>query len=185
MTVSNERAILFSADISPESANKFASILADYAIAGVTKLTLAMNSPGGNVGAGVFLHNVMTTMPYDIATHNIGNVDSIATVIFLAGSMRKANSNSTFMFHGVGFDQIQPLRLEEKFLKERLDTIQAEHRRLAQLVSDRTTLSPVSVRRLYSQQSTRSAAWAKSKGLISEIGSFECPANVPLLTFFG
>lgn len=183
--MANERAVLFSSDISPASANNFANILASYALDGVTKLTLAINSPGGNVGAGVFLHNVMSTMPYHIVTHNIGNVDSIATVIFLAGAERIACSNSTFMFHGVGFDQSQPIRLEEKLLRERLDTIQAEHNRLAHLVADRTTLSVASVRKLYAQQSTRSAVWAKSKGLINDIASFQTPAGVPLFTFFG
>lgn len=181
----NERAILFSADINPQTANSFAGILTSYAIDGVTRLVLAMNSPGGHVGAGVFIHNVMTTMPYPIVTHNVGNVDSIATVLFLAGTDRKACNNATFMFHGVGFDQLQPLRLEEKFLKERLDTIQAEHRRLAQLVADRTVLTPASVRKLYAQQSTRGAVWAKTKGLISHIEPFEPPPGTPLLTFFG
>lgn len=180
-----ERAVLFSADISPVTANNFAGLLANYALEGITKLTLAMNSPGGNVGAGVFLHNVMRTMPYPIVTHNVGNVDSIATVIFLAGTERRACSNATFMFHGVGFDQNQPIRLEEKLLRERLDTIQAEHKRLAQLVAESTDLSVASVRKLYAQQSTRNAVWAKSKGFIADIGNFETPANVPLLTFFG
>ncbi len=40
-------------------------------------------------------------VPYKLITHNVGNVDSIGNVIFLAAEERYACSTSTFMFHGV------------------------------------------------------------------------------------
>jgi hypothetical protein len=57
----------------------------------------------------------------------MGNIDSIGNAIFLAGKTRKACTHSTFMFHGVGFDIHQ--RLEEKNLREGLDSILATQRR--------------------------------------------------------
>jgi hypothetical protein len=63
----------------------------------------------------------------------MGNVDSIGNVIFLAGAERYACPLSTFMFHGVGFDVPGGLRMEEPFLRERLDTIEADHKRIVSL----------------------------------------------------
>ena len=40
------------------------------------------------------VYNAMIAMPYPIITHNIGNVDSIANVIFLAGGTRYACGGS-------------------------------------------------------------------------------------------
>jgi hypothetical protein len=40
---------------------------------------------------------------YQLVTHNVGNVDSIGTVIYLAGEERFACPQATFMLHGVSF----------------------------------------------------------------------------------
>ena len=67
---------------------------------------------------GLNIYNVLIGMPFELITHNVGNVDSIANAVFLAGTKRYACPHSTFMFHGVGFDITAGMRLEEKFLKQ-------------------------------------------------------------------
>ncbi len=181
----NEMTILFSSDITPNAVNNFAGVLAAYAANGVTRLIIGMNSSGGNVVAGVFLHNTLRTMPFEVVMHNIGNVDSIANVVFLAGSVRRASQNATFMFHGVGFESVPTERLEEKNLKEKLDTIQSEHTRLARIIASRSNLREKSVRALFAKQSTRSAQWAMQNGLVTEIAEFQFPTNRQFYTFFG
>lgn len=80
-----EVSLVFSAGIDPISCNNFASMLTKMATQGVKRLTIGINCNGGNMQAGIFLYNILISIPFDIVTHNIGNVDSIANAIFLAG----------------------------------------------------------------------------------------------------
>ena len=90
----------------------------------------------------------LRALPAKIITHNIGSVDSIGNVIFLAGEERYACSSATFMFHGVGFDVMQPMRFEEKLLQERLDGIRADQDKIGAVITDRTSLTKQEVRQV-------------------------------------
>ena len=179
----SESYALLTAEINPNVANNFIAFLTNQAQAGITKLTLAMNCPGGNTVAGIAIHNAMLAMPYDITTHNIGNVDSIATVIFLAGEERYACATSTFMFHGVGFPGKENERLEEKNLRAKLDTVISDHKRIAHLMESRTALSTKQGMSLLKEQRTQDSAWAKSNGLVTDIRDFVFPAGQAIQLF--
>ncbi len=118
------------------------------------------------------MYNTIKSMPFEINTHNISNVDSIANVIFLAGKNRLASQSSTFMFHGVGFNGNNSERLEEKNILEKLDIIKAEHRRIATIISEHSALSFDSCVELFKQQETRDASWAVTNGLATGIAEF-------------
>lgn len=178
-----ERTILFSAPINPATANEFIAILASLAKEDVTDLTIAMNSPGGQVISGVLLYNYMKSAPFTITTHNIGNVDSIANAVFLAGKHRRACAPATFMFHGIGFDGNASERLEEKNLQAKLDTVHADHKRISEVIASRTNLSVEQGMELFKEQKTRDATWAKEKGIIHEIADFTFPAAGGLQLF--
>jgi ATP-dependent Clp protease protease subunit len=112
-------------------------------------------------------------MPFEINTHNISNVDSIANVVFLAGKNRLASTTSTFMFHGVSFGGNNNERLEEKNLLEKLDIITAEHKRIATIISGHSALSFDACTELFLKQETRSAQWAVDNGIATGIGEFQ------------
>jgi ATP-dependent protease ClpP protease subunit len=61
----------------------------------------------------------MRALPVQITTHNFGQTDSIANVIFSAGKNRYATQNASFLFHGVSMNyQNQSFiesQLEEQF----------------------------------------------------------------------
>lgn len=168
---------IFTAEVNATSANNFANFLLANAAAGTTRLILGINSPGGNVVAGIAIYNVMMAMPYEIVTHNIGNVDSIANAMFLAGRERYACAPATFMFHSVGFNGVQGYRFEEKNLREHLDSVIADNKRIAALISARTRLTVPKAMRLFKEQRTRDAAWASENGFIAEIRDFVVPAG--------
>ncbi|MBS0250136.1 MAG: ATP-dependent Clp protease proteolytic subunit [Proteobacteria bacterium] len=173
--------LVFSAGIDPQSANAFIQQLAQLQAAKVDKLTIAMNSGGGNVHAGILMYNAIRAMPFEVTTHNIGHVDSIANIIFLAGSTRYACGPSTFMFHGVGFDLNAGQRLEEASLEAMLDTVLTDHKRMSAIIAGQTGLSPEAGMELFKQQKTKDAKWAKDNGLIKEIRDFAYPqSNVTL-----
>jgi len=176
----SEHFLMFAAPINPQTQATMIAYTSDLVQAGATKLTIALSSPGGAIVNGVTIYNALMAMPYEIVTHNIGNVDSIATAVFLAGRKRASNQTATFMFHGVGFDSNPHERLEEKNLLEKLDVIESEHERISNLIASKTSLSATDCRGLFKQQTTRDAAWALGCGLATEIGEFRLPTGARL-----
>jgi ATP-dependent Clp protease, protease subunit len=176
--------MLFSAPINAAVSNAFITQLGNLIAQRATKLTIAINSPGGDVALGTAMYNTMLAMPFPIVAHNIGNVDSIANIVFLGAGERYACSAATFMFHGVGFDGNANERLDEKRLQEKLDIVINSHKRLSNVIASRT--ATVSVRQgmqLFKEQRTRDSTWAKANGFISDIKDFVLPAGSNILYF--
>jgi len=176
--------MMFSAPINGQIANAFMTQLANLVAQNATKLIIAMNSPGGDVALGMAMYNTMLAMPFSISTHNVGNVDSIANIVFLGGSERFACPQATFMFHGIGFQGNANERLEEKALQEKLDIVLTGHKRLSSIIASRTNkLSILQGMRLFKEQRTRDAAWAKASGIVDDVRDFVYPTGSNILLF--
>jgi ATP-dependent Clp protease protease subunit len=146
------------------------------------RLHLLLSTPGGNVMHGLNLNNLFRGLPFELITHNIGNVDSIGNAIFLAGAKRYATAHSTFMFHGVGFDLNNPLRLEKKFLRERLDSLMSDQKRIGSISVERTKITEDSVSELFLEAKTKDATFAVSSGIIDEIRDVQIPVGGPVIS---
>jgi ATP-dependent Clp protease, protease subunit len=119
--------ISFFADINPmTSAALVGNIFDQINKGGANAIYLLLSTPGGTVDHGIALYNVLKGLPVPFTTHNVGSVNSIGNVVFLAGKERKAAPNTTFMFHGVGVDVPAASRLEERNLLNQLDAIKAD-----------------------------------------------------------
>jgi ATP-dependent protease ClpP protease subunit len=105
--------VSFSAEVSPHTTESLLAVMSNCANQGVKTVYLLLSTPGGSVMNGLNIYNVLIGMPFELITHNVGNVDSIDNAIFLAGSKRYACPHSTFMFHGVGFDVQGQMRLAQ------------------------------------------------------------------------
>ncbi|TFW32463.1 ClpP family protease [Massilia horti] len=66
---------------------------------GASEIALHMSSEGGNMTAGFALHFFLKSLPLPLTTHNIGSVESVAVVIFLAGQKRYACPGTRFLVH--------------------------------------------------------------------------------------
>jgi ATP-dependent protease ClpP protease subunit len=147
---------------------------------GATEINILLSTPGGSVMHGCTIYNTLRALPVKITTHNVGNVDSIGNVIFLAGTERHACPHSTFMFHGVGFDLNGQFRLEDKFLRERLDSIEADHKRIGEIIGKHTSLQAGDVVQLFTEARTKDAAWAHSVGIVNAVCEPKIPKGVPI-----
>lgn len=108
-------------------------------------------------------------------------MDSIGNAIFLAGEQRYACKNSSFMFHGVGFDtQGQKIRLERKLLRERLQSIEADQRKIGGIISERTKMTMKEVEESFLEQVTRDPDEALGRGIIHEVREVEIPKGAPI-----
>lgn len=63
------------------------------------ELIIHINSPGGDVDAGFAIYDILKSSGKTITTLIEGQCYSIATVIALSGSVRKATENSEFLIH--------------------------------------------------------------------------------------
>lgn len=169
--------ISFSAEIIPHTTESLIAAVANFVNQGVKQIYLLLSTPGGSVMHGMNLYNVLKAMPVELITHNVGNVDSIGNAVFLAGSKRYACPNSTFMFHGAGFDVRQQIRMEEKFLRERLDSIGADQKRIGDIITQRTRISKEDVEKLFLEAQTKDAAFAAGCGIIDEIRDVQIPTG--------
>lgn len=144
-------------------------------------VTLFLNSNGGNVVAGIHCYNIVSPLPINLTVHNVGNVDSIANVIFLSGSRRLCSAPSTFMFHSVGFDQPGPIRLEERNLRQWLDSVVADNKRMGGIIATRTNLTERRAGALFREQRVRNADWALRHGFVHQICDPQIPAGANII----
>lgn len=173
--------ISFSAEINVQTTESLLAVCADLCQKRVDTIYLMLSTPGGMVMCGLNLYNVLRGMPFKLITHNVGNVDSIGNVIFLAGDERYSCPHATFMFHGVGFDLSGQIRLEEKTLRERLGNIDADQKRIGRILIERSKLTSDEVESLFLEAQTRDPDYAKSNGIIHDIRDVQIPHGTPIL----
>lgn len=174
--------VSFSAEINPTTTEGLLKTCSDLANKGIKTIYLLISTPGGSVANGVNAYNVLRALPPRIVTHNVGSVDSIGNVLFLAGDQRYANAGTTFMFHGVGFNITQNARLEQKALTEYLDSVRADHRKIAGIIQSRTTFSKTAdIVKLFRQAATKDTKFAQDHGIIHEVREAKVPDGIPVL----
>lgn len=175
--------ISFSAEINQNTTESFMGILADKLNNGFKNFYILFSTPGGRVANGVTLYNYLRSIPAKVAMHNIGIVDSVGNLVFLAGEPRYAVPNSSFLFHGVGFDITQPTRFEEKQLKERLKSIERDQKLISDIIAERAKLSISEVRKMFLEAVTKTPEEAKKIGIINDIRPVKIPKGVQVLQF--
>ncbi len=175
--------VTFSAEINAQTSEGLQGVMANCATQGVKTVYLALSTPGGDVAQGITLYNFLRGMPFKLITHNVGNVDSIGNVIFLAGQERYACTHSTFMFHGVAFNFInQTVKIEEKNAREMLDNILSNHVRIGSIIEERTKLDKAVIPELFRESQTKDATFAKTCGIVDDIRDLQIPDGGPVIS---
>ncbi|KPA99199.1 ATP-dependent Clp protease proteolytic subunit [Pseudomonas asplenii] len=64
-----------------------------------SELVLNIATMGGECSYGFTLYNFLLSLPIPLHTHNLGTVESMGNIIFLAGERRTACQYSKFLFH--------------------------------------------------------------------------------------
>ena len=142
---------------------------------GAEEFTVLISSGGGQVAAGIDAYNLIRALPFKITMHNIGQVNSVANIIFLSASIRKATSISTFLFHSVGKDFHDKIRFEERRTRELLESLRRDNHSLASIIAARSKMKVNDVADLFREQHVKDSKWAKEKGLIQEIEDPKIP----------
>ncbi len=146
-------------------------------------LQINIASPGGSVAIGMILHNYLKSLPCKLVMHNIGSVDSIATIIFLSGEERYANPNSSFLFHGIvtNFQAQTSITLFQ--LKERLSSLEVDQNKISNTITELTKISKSELDNLFMQGEVKSPEFALEKGFIHEIKELKLPKDAIVFSF--
>jgi ATP-dependent protease ClpP protease subunit len=173
--------VSFSAEINQTTTEGLLAAVGELTMKGVKTIYLLLSTSGGDVRNGMNIYNILRALPVKVITHNVGNVDSIGNVVFLAGEERYSTKHSTFMFHGVAFNLTGPVSLDEKALRERIGVVTAEHKRIADIVADRTAgkLQAKEVEKWFAEATTRNSDEAKLNGIIHDIREAQVPPGAP------
>lgn len=106
---------------------------------GARSILLALSSPGGQIYWGVTAYNFLRGLGVEVITHNAGQVDSIAGVIYCAGDRRLSVTQGRFLIHGISitFMGNNPVK-SEKDLQDQLKTLEQDRDTVASILSLRT-----------------------------------------------
>lgn len=143
-------------------------------------LYFLFSSNGGGVDAGITLYNYLKSLPIELVMHNIGTIDSISNVIFMAGKKRYAAPHAVFMFHGVSMPYNGVLSLPQ--LNEIRDRILNNHSTIAGIICGGTKISDREIKRLFSEGQTKDVRFALQKGIIDEVQLPQIPQNALTVT---
>lgn len=152
------------------SAQTLINGVSDAVSKGAKSILLAISSPGGNIYWGVTLYNFLRGLGIDITTHNLGQVDSVAGVVYCAGQQRKCVSQGRFLIHGVsqtfhGTD----VTLPEKQLQEQVSSLAHQRDTIAAILAERSGRELSAVKKDMLDGSVFSAEEAKQQGYVHEI----------------
>lgn len=171
----------FFADVQATQAAKLRAAITDAANAG-DEICLLISSNGGNVSEGLNLAAYMRTLPVAITTHNIGQTDSIANVIFAAGTRRYANVNASFLFHGVSMHYERQDFIESQ-LHEQYQIVRRLRENIANVFASYTGISVGDAETLMVSGATiLNAQDALTKTIIHEVRDAAIPPNSRIIT---
>jgi ATP-dependent Clp protease, protease subunit len=126
---------------------------------------------------GMSIGEFMRALPVKVTTHNIGQIDSIANVIFAAGTTRYASKNASFLFHGVTMhyekkdfieSQLEEQYLNLKRMRENIAATFATYSGLSLAVTEALMISGATI---------LSSHEALSKAIIHEVRDAAIPSG--------
>lgn len=170
----------FTAGITGTTTEQFQEFLANKLKEGVDTFYILLSSNGGGVKDGITLYHFLKSLPAEVIMHNIGQVNSVANVVFSAGNKRYAVEHSSFMFHGVGFDITSPTRFEEKELKTRLDSIQKDQHIIASILNKEMGIPTQKTEEMFLNAAVITSTEAKKLGIIHDVQSATIPQGAEL-----
>ncbi|WP_028634008.1 ATP-dependent Clp protease proteolytic subunit [Pseudomonas parafulva] len=103
---------------------------------GAEVLQLNIATMGGECSYGFTLYNYLRGLPVSVHTHNLGTVESMGNILFLAGDHRTACTHSKFLFHP--FHWTLHGSVDHARMAEYAMSLDYDLRLYAEIVSERT-----------------------------------------------
>jgi len=141
---------------------------------------LLFSTIGGSVCHGFAIYYFLRALPYKIITHNIGNVDSIGNIIFLAGEERYSTKHSLFLCHRVKVEHRMRM-LDLSIAQERLNGIEKDEERIREIFRTHTRISDEDLNSFFDIGEYKTAEMALQSGMIHDIRNLPCLKKVSVI----
>lgn len=105
----NSRQIFAFGEIDTDFSRKLARDILHLASVKKDPLTIFLSSPGGDVGFGLGLYDLIYSLPFEVTIVGVGEVASAATIILQAADYRYLTDNSYLMLHTVSLESSNTL----------------------------------------------------------------------------
>lgn len=173
--------IRFFANVSPKTVDTLIQRVEEKLKEGIELFVLLISSGGGNVFSGISGYNFLKGIPAKVITHNFGSIDSVAVVLFCAGTKRLCVPHARFLLHGIGFNVTAPTRFDEKILDERIKSLRMDRQNIASIIADNCGKEIEKVDQDILTSIVLSADEAIKYGLVHEIKLDLFPEGVEIL----
>lgn len=164
--------IIFAGIIEQTFANRLVVAINNAEVKGATKIIIFFSSLGGNIQEGFTIASVIQNSKIPVAIHANNNIDSIANVIYTSSKERTAESYTKFYLHGASTPQAT---FDEKGLREQILSLKTENARIAQFISENSTLNFKKVQAMMRAGTTMTAQQALECGMVQQIIHKEIP----------
>jgi ATP-dependent Clp protease protease subunit len=105
---------------------------------GASEIELHMSTEGGNMTAGFALYFFLKSLPLPLTTHNIGSIESVGVVIFLAGHKRYACPGTRFLVHPLHWGFGNLVAADHSRVSEWRDCLDFDAERYARIFEEAT-----------------------------------------------
>jgi ATP-dependent Clp protease, protease subunit len=142
-------------------------------------LYILFSTTGGDVSAGFVLYNYLRALPLKVIMHNVGSVDSIGNVIFMAAEERYVSANGTFLIHRVKGTTNND-NAEVSYIHEKLSTITTEEKKIKAVFMERSRMPSDEFEARFSKGELQDADYAIKHGLAQEIRELKLPPHTKI-----
>ncbi len=149
---------------------------------GATQLTLLISSSGGSTLEAFALYNFLRALPCEIITYNIGTIQSVANVVFLAGAKRLASIYSRFMFHDLAWSYGNQETLDRRQMEERTQSIDWDADTFVQIMTSQTPMTKEEIvsLHLFDRPTIIDPLYAQTLGIVHEVADAKIPVGAAL-----
>jgi ATP-dependent Clp protease protease subunit len=176
-----EAYVHFTREINGDTTESLLDEVTTLANEGVPRVVLCIASPGGWTPKAMAIYNMLRAFPVELVTHAIGEVASAGNVPFLAGEVRYACPQATFMLHPGSFNT-KDEQLDVRIMQERIDKLEGHDNRERLIVKQRTNLTAAEIRALVQRSATLTASEAVKVGIVHRIKELKIPSGARVVT---
>jgi ATP-dependent Clp protease protease subunit len=134
------------------------------------RIDMSINSPGGSCLEGFAIYDAVRAQEGCIVTAEvIGECSSMASIILMAASVRRAHPNSRICIHKPRYADFYTETMTEEEAKKIYNDLHDETQRLKNIYLERTTMTEEQLESLMSEDRYITAEQALEYGVITEI----------------
>lgn len=137
--------------------------------ADVTDLHVYINSGGGSVNEGWAIYDKLKTSGYNVTTIGEGMVGSIATIIYMAGTIRKLHENTKFFIHNPYWQPDEPTPMEAEDLINLGEDLKSEQKKILDFYANQTGTALEQIEPLMSKATDLTSSQAIEMGFAQEV----------------